>query len=645
MFLAFLVALPLQGIAQNSKNINSTAKTSQSEDEEYRVEEIVVSATRIDTPSKEVGNSITVITQQQIEEQQQKTVLEVFRSVPALDVVQTGGPGRTTSVFMRGAKSEHTLVLIDGVEMNDPISTGRSYDFANLTTDNIERIEILRGPQSTLYGSDAVGGVINIITKKGKGKPSGYVSFEGGSYNTFKENAGISGGNDRVNYSLGVSRWDTDGISAAAEKDGNTEKDAYGNTSVSGRFGITPAKTFGLDLIYRFIDSKADLDGSGGTGGDDPNSTFDSKQHFFRAQSQFSLFDNLWKSKIGFSLSNHDRSYRDDVDDAHPADSSQSTYNGWAYKIDWQNDFYLHEMNTLSFGLETEKDKGESEYYSQSAWGPYTSIFSEKEARTTGFYVQDQIKVLDSWFTTIGVRVDDHSKFGTEPTWRIASAYVIEQSGTKFKMSFGTGFKAPSLYQLYSEYGDVNLQPEKSTGWDAGIEQSLAGEKMTLGVSYFSNDFENMVDFNSATYTYANVANAETRGVEAFVNAQATERLAFRASYTYTDTEDNATGLDLLRRANHKFGFNANYRFLAGGNINFGLTHIGKRADTDYSSYPYARVQLDDYILANLAASYTFNKTFEIFGRIDNLFDRDYEEVRGYGTPGAAAYGGLKLLF
>jgi vitamin B12 transporter len=651
----FRVALPLLAslllflftaavIAQDSNNAKP-ATSDKPNGNQYQLDELVVTATKVETPAKEVGSSITVITKRQIEEQQQSTVLDVLRSVPSLDIVQSGGLGRTTSVFIRGADSEHTLVLIDGVEMNDPISAGRSFDFANLTTDNIDRIEILRGPQSTLYGSDAIGGVINIITKTGEGKPDGFFSVEGGSLKSFREAGGFYGGNKRIRYSLGFSRQDTDGISAAGEKYGNTEKDGYGNTSVSGKLGITPAHNLNVDVIFRRIDAKADLDNNGGIGGDDPNSTTSSTEHYFRTQARLLLFHNIWDQKIGFSLTNNSRAYKNDVDAAHPNDSNQSSYDGNIYKFDWQNNFNIHRTNILTAGLETEEEKGKSDYYSMSAYGPYSSIFKEKTARTNGYYLQDQVKLWGSWFTTLGVRLDDHSRFGTESTYHIASAYVFEKSGTKIKGSYGTGFKAPSLYQLYSTYGDQNLKPEESTGWDAGIEQSFICERLTIDATYFNNNFENLVEFNSATYRYTNVAKAKTRGIEFSASIHASETLIFRGSYTFTDAKDKETGLDLLRRARNKAGFDANYRFMGKGNINFNLIRVGKRADISYSSHPASRVETAGYVLANVAGSYDLTKHFQVIGRVNNLLNRDYEEVVGFGTPGVSAFGGIKVSF
>jgi len=624
----------------------ATGESTSAPDSGLPIEEFVVTATRIETPTSEVGSSVTVITASQIEKQKKSKVAEVMRSVPGLDVVQQG-PGGTTSVFMRGAKSEHTLILIDGIEVNDPSTPGRSYDFSSLTTDNIERIEVIRGPQSTLYGSDAIGGVINIITKKGKGALGGYIAAEAGSYNTFQENAGISGGTGMFNYSLGLSCQEVGGFSSAAQDDGNDEDDGYNNTSISARLGITPSDIFDIDCVLRWIDAGADWDNHGGAGGDDANFTAETEQLFFRSQARLSLLDDVWEQKWGISVSDNERNSENDMDVDHPVDLSRDSYEGKIVKLDWQNNFYLHETNTVTIGVETEKEQAESDYYSESMFGPYSSIFEKETARTTGCYLQDQIKLKDSFFTTLGARLDDHSDFGSEVTYRIATAYVIKQAGTKFKGSYGTGFKAPSLYQLYSAYGDENLDPEESTGWDIGVEQALLDGRLEVGATYFSNDFEDLIDYDFATSTYNNIAQAEASGFELFATAQPTEDLTLRASYTYTDTEDKTTGEDLLRRADNKFGLNANCRFVGKANLNVGITYVGERHDieTDYSTYASTRVKLDAYTLVNVAASYDITRNIQIFTRVENLFDEEYEEVSGYATAGFSAFSGLKATF
>lgn len=640
-------AMAAEDGAAGSSPTLATSNNGQTGAQEKGTEEIVITATRLNTALEEVGSSVTIITEKEIKQQQKKTVAEVLRSVPALDVVQSGGPGTETDVFIRGANSEHTLVMLDGVELNDPMSPGRSYDFANLTVDDIERIEIVRGPQSTLYGSDAIGGVINIITKKGSGKPSGFIAAEGGSFRTDAERAGVSGGTGLFNYSLGLSRLDTKGISAAGEKYGNHEKDGYDNITYSTRLGITPSKNFDADLILRYISAKADIDDSGGPGGDDPNNTASTRELDIRTQARLALFDDVWEQKLGCSLSDHHRLYDNPVDADHPTDSDHSTYEGRVLKFDWQHNLRLHETNMLTVGMEREEETGKSDYSSESSYGPYTSTFDKESARTAGYYLQDRISLWDAWFTTVGGRLDEHSKFGSASTFRIASAYNLEQTGTSFKGSYGTGFKAPSLYQLYSPYGDEELNPEKSTGWDIGLEQTLFGKLLSIGATYFFNDFKNLIDYDSATSKYVNVARAESKGVEVSLSAQPMDELTLRAGYTLTDTEDKDTGEALLRRPKNKASFDVNYRFLGKGNFNVGVLYVGKRDDNAYDPVTYSstRVSLDSYTLVNLAASYDITPHIQISGRIENLFDVNYEEVYGYGTPGFAAYGGMKLSF
>lgn len=616
--------------------------------ESQEMDKIVVSANRSETALHEVGSSITVITREEIEQRQKPFVLDLLRTVPSVDVVQQGGAGGLTYVGIRGDKPEHTLVLMDGVRMNDPASTGVSFDFSTLTTDNIERIEILRGPQSTLYGSDAIGGVINIITRRGTGKPSGFVSAEGGSFGTALEKAALSGGIGILNYSLGLSRQDTSGISSAAERLGNHETDGYHATSVSTRLGISPVRNFDFDCIVRYVNSKADLDNGGGAGMDDPNYISRSEQAIVRGQGRLSLFQDFWEQTLGISFSNLDRKFRNDTDALHPYDLERGTYHGESLAVDWQNTLLLHKTNTLILGLETREEKARTDYYSESFYGPYSSAFPGESDRITGYYLQDRISLWDSWFTTLGVRLDDHSRFGTETTYRFTSSYSLKQTGTRFKGSYGTGFKAPSLYQLYAPiYGNQALQPEKSTGWDIGVEQALFSGRVELGATWFSNDFEDLIEFDSSASRYRNTAKAESYGVELTATVTPTDDLTLQAGYTWTKTKDKATGLELLRRPEDKFSFDANYRFNKKGNVNLEVAYVGKRHDNYFDPLTYAttRVELGGYLLVNLATSYDITRWLQLFARVDNLFDREYEEAYGYGTPGISAYGGVKVSF
>jgi len=616
--------------------------------EDEKPQEVVVSATRLETPASEVGSSITVITGEQIEKMQKTSVIDVLRTAPALDINQSGGPGAAASILIRGAKSEHTLVIIDGVEANDPMTPGRTFNFAHLSVDNIERIEILRGPQSTLYGSDAIGGVINIITKRGEGPPNGFASLEGGSYASYRGAAGGGGGNEWVRYNMGFSHSKTDGISAASERDGNVERDAYKNSTLYGTMGLNPTDCFDLDFSLRYIDADTDGDIGAGAGYDDPNYKTLSQQLLFRTQGRLFLFDDIWEQTVGFSFTDHDQNTSNDYDDTDPDTPDnflRSYYKGRIYKFDWQNNVYIHDTNIATFGIETEEDQGESSYYEETIYGPYVNDFAKETVRTTAYYLQDQVRLWNSWFTTVGVRFDDHSRIGTKTTYRVATAYLVHRTGTKIKGSYGTGFKAPTLLQLYSYWGNPGLGPEESKGWDFGLEQSLLENRVSVGATWFYNDIENMIQFAGGGYN--NVGRAVTKGAELFATAHPAETLDLRLSYTYTNGKDLDTAEKLIRRADHKVGLNVDYGFLEKGNIHLDIVYIGGRDDLVFDPFTFesVRVRLGEYVLFNPAVSYQVTDAVEMFFRVDNLFDRDYEAISGYGTAGISAYGGLRFRF
>lgn len=605
--------------------------------------EVIVSANRIDTPIKQVASSVTVISEEDFSRKQQPQVIDALQGVPGIDVVQSGPYGGNAGVFIRGANSEHTLVLIDGIEANNPIATNRAFNFSNITLDNVEKIEVLRGPQSTLYGSDALGGVINIITKKGKGAPTTYASFEGGGYSTFREKAGFSGGSEEVNYSLAYSREDSRGISAADSRDGNGEKDGFDNNSLSGRIGVNPSEDLEANLFLRYQGGRTDIDNNGGPGGDDPNHILDIGQILTRAEVKNVLFDGMLRQTLGFGFSDHNLDDDNDPDPAHPLDLVRSNYAGRLFKLDWQNVLAVNEALTLLAGVETEQERGSSSYESLSAFGPYSDRLSEKRTQSTGYYSQAQIAIADKLFSTFGIRLDDHSRFGQKVSYRIAPTYTASDYGTKFSSTIGTGYKAPSLSQLFSTFGNSGLKPEKSLGLDVGAEQPLFNDRLNLGLTYFWNRFKNLIDFNPDTLIFSNIDQSKSDGLETVAQIKITEDLSLSLNYTLTNSKDISTGESLLRRARNKFGGEVVSKVGKRGRITISARGVGARADNDYSTYPASRTELAGYGLVNIAASYDISKRVQIFARLDNLFDKQYQDVLGYGTLGMTAFGGLKV--
>ena len=611
--------------------------------------EIVVTATRIETPARELASSVTVITRAELERSKRPTVLEALREVMGLAVVQNGGPGSSSSAFLRGANSEHLLVLLDGVEVNDPINPSRSYDFAHLSVENVDRIEILRGPQSTLYGSDALGGVINILTRKGQGKPRLTFSSQGGSFKTLASAVELGGSSGRLNYAFGLSQFSSAGISAAsAALSGNTEKDGYRNLGLSGRLGIVLSDHLEADLIVRSTSARTSLDNFGGPGGDDPNSVQDYRSFFLRGQARGLFLENRWEQKLGFSYIDSRRDHDNPVDAAHPFDSERGTFKGGLLKLDWQNNIFLHSSNTLTLGADLARERGESAYASYSLWGPYESDFPRRTADTAGIYVQDQWKIDERFFATVGARLDHHSRSGTALTYRLAPAYFLAATQTKFKATLGTGFKAPSLYQLYAPetfwgpIGNERLKPEESLGWDVGIEQYFLNGTILAGMTYFRDDFRNLIDFDFSQ-GYINIGRARTRGLELSGEVRSIENLRLRISYTSLDARDLDSGADLLRRPRDKFTAQVDWTFLKKWSAGLSAVYTGRRADKDFSGLVERDVTLPGYWLVDAVLSYAVLSRMELFLRLDNILDARYETVFGYGTPGFSVYGGFKI--
>jgi vitamin B12 transporter len=611
--------------------------------------DVVVTANRIETPTKEIATSVTVITKQQLEQTKKTFVVEALQQVLGLSILQSGPAGSSASIMLRGANSEHTLVMIDGVEINDPITPSRTYDFSHLMVDSIERVEILRGPQSPLYGSDAMAGVINIITQKGMGKPRFHLSLLGGAYRTFSGTAGLSGNIEKFHYSLWASSQTSNGFSAANEAlEGNSETDGYKNLSVSARASYRASNNIDLDFTARFIDTQSDIDNFGSAFGDDPNNTQTYDSLFVKGYIRGLFLKNRWEQRLTLSMVNSNRDTENPTDEQHPFDSDRSHYKSGLYKLGWQNNLFLHNTNTLTFGVEYQQERGESSYYSESIWGPSSSSFPLKKADISGIYIQDQMRLHGVFFLTAGIRLDSHSQSGHSTTYRIAPALFIQETSTKLKATYGTGFKSASLYQLYAPanlwgpIGNENLMPEETTSWDVGIEQDLLDGKVHLGGTYFSSRFENLIDYDY-TQGYINIAKASSKGFEFLLEFSPGEDLVFSASYSHIVAKDRNTGDPLLRRPKDKFAARVNIGFLKKGHLDLSLTYVGKRDDQEWIDWISTRVQMDPFTLANAVFSYDIQPSIQVFVRLDNILDQRYELIKGYGTPGFSVYGGFKI--
>ena len=576
---------------------------------------VIVSATRTPISEEQVGSSISVITADDTERHQLRTVSAAIDATPGLTFNQTGGLGQPSSVYIRGSKTEHVKIYIDGIPLNDPTVTAGYADLAHLTCDNIEQIEVLRGPQSTLYGSDAIGGVINIRTKRGAGKPTFFADLEAGSFNTVRTAAGSSGGNDLADYAVSISRTETDSYSAL---NGSKENDGYKNTTLHARIGVHPLENAGLDVTVRHIDTEGDYDT--GTAAD-PISRFDTDETLLRTEGRLELFDGLWKQTAGISLRTIDRDYTTSFG---PYD-----YEGKTIGADWQNDILLNDMNLLTAGLEWEQEN-----YKDSFGGKHND-------ESIGLFLQDQIFFTDNLTATAGIRHEEHQKAGSADTFRLTGTYRIEPTGTRLKASAGTGFRAPSLYQLYAPYGTGNdsLKPEKSRSWEIGFEQAIIENKLSAGSTFFRNHLQNTISYDYGTWSYTPSSDVDTQGIETFIDWMPTDTVTVHLNHTWLDIDDKdpARYAELLKPAHE---INAQLDIQATDKLNLFLrgSFTGSREDS-------TGAKMNEYLTLDLGGGYQLTTNVLLYARIENITDTDYELVSSYGTAGISAYAGAKLTF
>ena len=616
-----IVVFAVAALATSALEAQETEPAEDSPEVATTVEErIVVTADRLEKPPAEVGSSVTVITAEEIELKRKSSVAELLRSVPGVEVVRGGGPGQVTSVFIRGGNSSHTLVLLDGVRVNGP-TTG-AFDFANLATDAIERIEVVRGPQSTLYGSEAVAGVISIFSKAGAEGLRFSGLAEAGELGTTRFRAGVSGGRDRFHYAFTVSDEQTDGVSSASERTGNREQDPYENTTVTARLGFGFSDDGEVDLSLRHFDSEVGNDGFDFLIGpvDDLNrvQTRDGLTASLTVREQFG---SRWRQT--FVLGWNDEELAGvDPDDVF----SNFTIENRSFEVTSQSDISLGENDVLTLGVTYDERDGGS-----------VGSFDENVDILSAF-VQNTWSWDDRFHLNAGVRHDDHSRFGSETTYRLSTTWSLGQ-GTRLHGSFGTGFKAPTLNDLFFPFfSNPDLQPETSEGYDFGVEQSWSDDRWRLDVTWFDTDFEDLIAFSFVTFTPENTAEATSSGVEVTLEYRPGPSFHLAASHTINDTEDLATGLQLARRPENRSTLDLYFRPHPRLSGSASLIVASDRVDSDGSD-------LDDYGRLDLSLSYRLREGIEPYLRVENLFDDDYEEIRGFTSPGSVAVVGLGLKY
>jgi vitamin B12 transporter len=603
--------------------------------DEGAAESVVVTATRIPTPESEVASSITVITADEIAAMQSQTLPDVLKNVPGLNLVQSGGPGGQTTLLMRGTNSNHTKVLVDGIDVGDPSSPTGAFDFGQFLTQDIQKVEVLRGPQSGLYGSDAIGGVINIITKSGSGPAQLNANVQGGSFDTFNQAGGVSGSAGQFHYSANLEHFHSGATPVTplellppGEK---RNDDYYDNVTGSTRLGFDVTDHFDLGLVARYTDTHLRLTGDNfntfPSTPDAQQSANNTRQYYTRGTGHFVALGGALEQTVGVAYSSI-KSF-----DFSP-DGPPSDFSGERTKIDWQGNVQLAHDETLILGAEHQRDEIRA---------PISAGTS-----TDSGYTELQSGFGGNVFNTLSVRYDDNDRFGGKVTYRVAPVYLVKDTGTKLKASLGTGFKAPTLDEMFHDYpafgffANPNLKPESSTGYDLGFEQAVPGNTITFGATYFRNRIKNLITDNADFTSYANVGRAITDGVEGFVAWQPLKTLTLRADYTFTEANDDILHEELLRRPKHKVDLNAAWHATTRLSLNATVLAVSSWVDGN-RDFSIPRLDAPGYTTADIAASYDFTGKLAVFGRINNLFDRHYENPVGFLQPGLGAFAGIKV--
>lgn len=591
---------------------------------------ILVEATAIDEERIEPSRTSSVLTSADIKKKSPQTVADVLRNIPGFEVIRQGTFGQTTTVLIRGARSEDTLVLIDGVEANEAMSPASGYDFSSLSPENILRIEVFRGPQSVKFGAGALGGVINIITRDGS-MPSNWYSLEAGRYNLQRYALGSAGASGRLGYSFAADSLSTDGFSAASQSLGNHEKDGADVQSVSSKLSWRPDKISQVDATARYSHADIEIDYAGGSGGDDPNARTETRVFVTGLSGSRRFFDERLKSSLGFYFTETERDGFNRAD-AGRATTSTDHFLSENKKVQSDSEFALGEAHTLRLNLQWREEAGRA----VSVFNGAKSGVGRKDQFVTG---QSLTYLFEGehWFYDVGARFDRSSTVGQVVSERASFGHQSKALRAKFFISYGTGFKLPSLYQLYSSYGDKDLSEENSRTLEFTYEQKLSSEGQ-IHFTIFENRYDDLIDFNLITNKYFNISEARTRGVEVEGSLRFAPEFTLDASYTYLDAQDMTTNRSLLRRPFNSWATTLTYeheKLTVFSEIRF----KGKRFDVDASTFQKNRTEA--YELVTLGGAYSFSRQLKLNARLENLFDINYEEVSGYGTPGISYFVGV----
>lgn len=613
---------------------------------------IIVTATRSPTPIDRVASAVTVLDKDAIDRAQDIGVTELLLRTPGVSIARNGGYGTNTTLRIRGAETDQTVVVIDGVKLNDPAAAGGGYNFANLLVGDAARIEVLRGPQSILWGSQAIGGVVNVVTPLPERSLEASVDLEGGSRDTVSARAGVGVRAGPLALRIGGQLFSTAGISAIAPAFGGIERDGNRNANISGRAVLTIAPGISADLRGYYADARTDIDASTA---DSAEYTL-SREFVGYAGLNVDLFGGRLRNRIGFGYTDTKR------DNFNPVLARAQTFDsaGRNERIDYQGAFAAASWLSATFGVENERSRFTSVSPPASLAVPVPAP-ATGEAELTGLYLQLNAKPLSSLALSAGVRRDDHSRYGAKTlveggaVWRLTT-------GTTLRARYGEGFKAPTLFQLFSDFGNRALSPERADGWEAGVEQRVADGVLTIGATYFERRTDDLIIFSSCAATptiplcfqpgttirrsgyYQNVARSFANGIEAAVQLRIGSRVTADANFSHIVALDRSGGANdgrwLPRRPRDTANATLTYAVPGGPSAGVALRWSGASFDNAANT-----IRLAPYAFVDLRGEVPVARGIAFYARIENILDKSYQTAFRYNALGRSLYVGLRGRF
>ena len=591
-------------------------------------EDIVVTASGFEQPRSETGQAITVIDEERLAELQAVSITDALETAPGVIIATRGPVGSQASVFLRGGNSSQTLVLVDGVRINDPSSPNAAFDFGALLTGNIGRVEVLRGPNSVIWGSQAIGGVVNVQSLAPTEALAARIGAEYGYADSVRANANLSGTSGMFEGSVGGAYYRTDGISALA---GGTEKDGYENYAANGRLKVNLAENIALDFRGYYNRGTIEYDAAFGGG---PNSLPISKNRQFvgYAGANFDLVDERFRNRVAYARTDISRVGSDPV----VFSFNNFDVEGTIDRFEYHGSFDLADAATIVFGAEHERT-----FASTSFEGAPADV--ARNTVTSGFG-QLIVRPFAGLTLTGGVRHDDYSDYGGQTTLGGNAAYTPNGGDTVLRATYGEGFRAPTLTEGQPPFGNPDLRPETARNFDLGAEHSFLDGRARVFATYFNRRSNNQITFSFVSFQSENIGRVKTEGVELGFALQPTDRLSVQANYTLTDSINRSAGANfgnrLELRPQHSgsltIDWQTPWRVKLGGT----LLLTGDSFDNAANN-----VRLDGYALANIRAALPVSDAIQLYGRVDNVFDTDYTTVARYNTYGRNAHVGVRARF